>query len=109
MFYGTFNLPNFNDRIPQGKGNRGTVGAYLSESLPNITGTFGGSYYTRSESATNDTGAFQNTLTISANRGGGNEHTSSTHSFDASRSSSTYQDNAPVQQAATVVNFCIKY
>ena len=29
--------------------------------------------------------------------------------LDASLSSSTYQDNAPVQQAATVVNFCIRY
>ena len=84
----------------QGLVDLALIGGIKSESLPNITGTFGGSYYTGSGSATNDTGAFQNTLTISASRGGGNEHTSSTHSFDASRSSSTYQDNAPVQQEA---------
>ena len=29
--------------------------------------------------------------------------------FNASRSSSTYKDDAPVQQDATVVCFCIRY
>ena len=29
--------------------------------------------------------------------------------IDASRSSSVYKDNTYVQQAATVVNFCIRY
>ncbi len=91
----------------QGLVDLALIGGIKSESLPNITGTFGGSYYTGLGSATNDTGAFQNTLTISANRGGGNEHTSSTHSFDASGSSSTYQDNAPVQQEAVQYPYCI--
>ena len=92
----------------QGLVDLSLIGGIKAESLPNITGTFGGSYYTGSGSSTNDTGAFQNTLTISSNRGGGNEHTSSTHSFDASRSSSTYQDNAPVQQEAVQYPYYIQ-
>jgi hypothetical protein len=101
-------VPNFNNRIPQGSGSRGTVGAYLSESLPNITGTFGVPKY---EIVNVGTGAFTSTVngteynmsSLEVNRNGHFFY------FSASRSSSTYQDNAPVQQAATVVNFCIRY
>lgn len=104
----TFNLPNFNDRIPQGSGSRGVVGSYLAESLPNIRGKFAtnrfdtwatleqGAFYSTKDNAIIDDGADRSFTTNSLN-------------LDASRSSSTYQDNAPVQQAATVVIFCIKY
>ena len=92
---GTIRLPKVVNI--QGLQDLALIGGIKNESLPNITGTFGGSYYTGSGSATNDTGAFQNTLTISAHRGGGDEQTTSRHSFDASLSSSTYKDNAPVQ------------
>lgn len=97
----TFNLPNFVDRIPQGTGSRGTVGTYLAESLPNITGKFD------SYSATT-TGAFK---TLNALIGNLNAQVPYLYAkeFDASLSSEVYKDNAPVQQAATVVNFCIKY
>ena len=98
----TFNLPNFNDRIPQGSGSRGMVGAYLSESLPNITGSITGTTYRGAN------GAFSQTAT--SGWSGTSTYTGpADFDFNASRSSSTYQNNAPVQQAATVVNFCIKY
>ena len=98
----TFNLPNFVDRIPQGAGSRGTVGTYIAESLPNVKGyghmiDGGSGCFTTGEISKfirgGDTAAYQcRNIT-----------------FDASLSSSTYQDNKPVQQDATVVNFCIRY
>ena len=101
-------MPNFNDRIPQGKGSRGDVGTYLSESLPNITGSI--SIVDRALGGAGS-GAFYSTNMSNkwanwSQAGGGG---ALDYIFDASRSSSTYQNNAPVQQAATVVNFCIKY
>lgn len=110
----TFNLPNFNDRIPQGSGSRGMVGAYLSESLPNITGSAAGnrtpwSWDICSNALYNGGDTATPSASYKANLDTGTSGKSSTLKFDASRSSSTYQDNAPVQQAATVVNFCIKY
>ena len=39
----------------------------------------------------------------------GTKYTPFNGALSASRSSSTYQDNAPVQQEATVICFCIKY
>ena len=103
----TFNLPNFNDRIPQGKGNRGGVGALLNESLPNIKGSL-------VDDLVNSTQTTSGAFSISAIR---SDTTGSatgtlrvaTLNFDASSSSNTYKDNAPVQQAAVVVCFCIKY
>ena len=78
------------------------VGAYLSESLPNITGSITGTTYRGAN------GAFSQTAT--SGWSGTSTYTGpADFDFNASRSSSTYQNNAPVQQAATVVNFCIKY
>ena len=110
----TFNLPNFGDRVIQGSGTRGSVGDYKSESLPNITGTTGfarntsgggwvgtygpnGCFYQASTNTGHGLGSSQTTVTAGV------------LGFAASNISSTYQDNAPVQQAATVVNFCIRY
>lgn len=76
-------------------GLRNIVGNYISESLPNITGSINGAY-----NSDNVTGAFRFTTTMSSqssttpNLVGG-------FTFDASRVSSTYQNNAPVQQRAT--------
>ena len=97
----TFNVPNFTNRIPQGSGSRGTVGTYLSESLPNISGQFD-SYSAKA------TGAFK---ALNALMGNLNAQVPYLYAkeFDASLSSEVYKDNAPVQPAATVVNFCIKY
>ena len=102
----TFNVPNFVDRIPQGSGSRGTVGAYLAESLPNIRGKF-------ANWAQNGKGVLQEgALYGDGTTGGGGQDRGSNNTamaLDASRYSSIYKDNANVQQAATVVNFCIRY
>ena len=98
----TFNAPNFVDRIPQGRGSRGTVGTYIAESLPNVKGyghmLDGGS------------GCFTTGKVYQFVRGGDSAaYQNRNITFNASLSSSTYQDNAPVQQAATAVVFCIRY
>ena len=110
----TFNLPNFTDRIAQGFGDCGGVGSYVNESLPNITGKaignrtpwdWGGS-----------SGVFYNggITTVASERYTANLDTatggrSSTLILNATRSSSTYQDNAKVQQNAIIILYCIKY
>ena len=112
----TFNLPNFNNRIPQGSGSRGMVGAYLAESLPNITGSLYNAN-TVYQDVGLDSGVAKGAIRIETDshprQACGNvtgyDNNNLGWNFDASRSSSTYQNNAPVQQAATVVNFCIKY
>lgn len=102
-------MPNFVDRIPQGTGSRGAVGAYIAESLPNIIGEmYSGGIIT----TYNVSGVF-----YGSRNGGGNggTHNSVINSqtqytvFNARNSSSVYKDKAPVQQDATVVNFCIRY
>lgn len=96
-------MPNFADRIPQGSGSRGVVGAYIAESLPNIKGTFN---VRQVGKALHLSGAFSLQKDEEGGGGGGN---GSTLKFNAYDSSSTYKDNAPVQQAATAVVFCIRY
>lgn len=74
------------------------MGSIKNESLPNITGTLGASW----GSDDSDTGAFEYKGNDPYSSMGGNSSwdNSSWASFNASRSSSTYQDNAPVQQEA---------
>lgn len=88
------------DRVLQGAGTRGSVGSTVNESLPNITGTTGmvvgnqipsGAFYT----ANNESNI---PLANEANFNIYNTH------IDASRSSSAYQNGAPVQQDAYLVN-----
>jgi hypothetical protein len=78
-------------------GLRDSVGKYVPESLPNITGKIG---YIDSTADRIIGGAFyndgSNSTGWSRTPGG-----SQIKNFDASRSSSTYQDNAPVQQRST--------
>ena len=107
----TFNLPNFNDRIPQGSGSRGVVGSYLAESLPNITGVAGSIIGPNSAGFGQKSGVFKESSTLETMKVNSGDYTGANNDliFNASHSSSTYQDNAPVQQAATVVIFCIKY
>lgn len=102
----TFNLPNFTDRVPQGGGSRGTVGTYLAESLPNIRGRFAN--WAQNGRPVLQEGALYGDGTSGA--GGQSSGSNNTvMALDASRYSSIYQDNANVQQAATVVVFCIRY
>lgn len=86
------------------------IGNLVSESLPNITGTHVGGYGTdRSRS-----GAFGGEWRTAAAATGGSEYSNSgTDSgwevkFDASRSSSTYQTGAPVQQEAVQYPYYIQ-
>lgn len=84
------------DRVLQGAGTRGSVGTTVNESLPNIKGDL--NIAVRGHTAS---GAFYNTNSGKvASVGASNEGTA----FSASLSSSTYQDNAPVQQNAYLVN-----
>ena len=89
------------DRVLQGAGTRGAVGTELAESLPNITGLFGYDVYSKTAS-----GAFYkpNTGDKRAGTGGDSGSKGADTAFDASLSSSTYQDNAPVQPDAYLVN-----
>ena len=101
-------MPTTNKRYLKGN-NRG----YGAESLPNITGNIIARATNDKYTIVNGSGAFR------TNTSGGNvgtvpysAETVSTDSgvnFDASRSSSTYQDNAKVNPDHIYVNFVIKY
>ena len=99
-------MPNFQDRVIQGSGTRGNVGDYIAESLPNIIGKTGNVLSTSNQAE----GCFTDTTYIT----GINYDTSPsvyarTINFDASQSSSVYQNNVPVQQNALCLNIVIKY
>lgn len=93
------------DRVLQGAGTRGVVGTTLNESLPNIKDIYSG-YWGGTSVISSSTGLFQEadganyTGGVFASERNRNRYTS----FDASRVSSTYQDNAPVQPDAYLVN-----
>lgn len=99
---------NHRFKLPRTKyafnGWRGDVGDYIPESLPNITGSARldngviGTYFDGT------TGAFYkgSAWTQSGQKGStGNANVLYYSGFDASRSSSTYQNGAPVQQRGT--------
>jgi hypothetical protein len=93
------------DKVIQIAGTRGSVGDKIDESLPNIKGKIeyicATAIQTTSDNAfefiSQETGTNKNTTT------GGGENMFNVV-FDASHSSSTYQDNAPVQQDAYLLN-----
>ena len=90
------------DRVLQGAGSRGAVGTTVDESLPNIIGTLG----TASDSPPM-AGAFTpytETSKVNTTNTSIKLDTIWGVKFDASRSSSTYQDGAPVQQNAYLIN-----
>ena len=90
------------DRVLQGAGTRGAVGSEIDESLPNIKGEYNVWWSTVNTLS----GVFYGSNQTSNASGSGG--TSGTFYdkvlFNASRSSSTYQDNAPVQQDGYLVN-----
>lgn len=98
------------DRVLQGAGTRGSVGSTVNESLPNIATsgmyTRGNVWTTNGASISN--GPFYGTAVQYyyniTNDSSGSHDRFVNYSFDASRSSSTYQDSAPVQQDAYLVN-----
>lgn len=83
----------------------------LAESLPNITGHI---YATLTPIANKDTNAggffkYDTFYDSAVQLNDSSVEKCYSVSGNASRSSSTYQDNAPVQQNALVCCFCIKY
>ena len=72
------------------------MGSIKAESLPNITGEFSA---TRASGSDTTSGAFTQSENL-INSATGTGKYGRTYNFDASRSSSTYKDNAPVQQEA---------
>ena len=100
--FGTWQLVA-QDRVLQGAGTRGSVGSTLNESLPNIKGSFTADR----DFVTSVSGCFKKgTRSGTGYNTGGTSSSSSTNvlNYNASESSSTYQDNAPVQQDAYLVN-----
>ena len=91
------------DRVLQGAGSRGVVGSTLEESLPNITGYLGTAMKI---TATTGGGVFagSNDFASTSKAGSSSGINQGTISFDASNSSAVYQNNAPVQPAAYLVN-----
>jgi hypothetical protein len=91
------------DRVLQGAGTRGAVGTTINESLPNIKASLANYQNKTGINASPDSalyfGSSSNTLP-----GGASSAGFTGLYFDASRSSSTYQDNAPVQQDGYLVN-----
>lgn len=91
----------------QGLVDLSLIGGIKSESLPNITGGFG----VRAGADSYEwSGAFgySRGLEIQAVSGKSDQLSSVIYNFDASRSSSTYQDNAPVQQEAVQYPYYIQ-
>lgn len=104
--FGTWQLVA-QDKVLQGAGTRGSVGTTLNESLPNIKGKFW-SDLSQGNLDNQGTGAFAgeevSSPTIIPPGGNVVDDCNNRWTFDASRSSSTYQDNAPVQQDAYLIN-----
>lgn len=102
-WYYLLDSANTRFKLPRTKygfeGLRTNVGDKIDESLPNITGNFN----PMAESTTTVNGSF---YVIDSTQSGwgtstGLDHDNCLVGFDASRSSSTYQDDAPVQERAT--------
>ena len=101
----TFNLPNFHGRYLK----QGTSGTYGNESLPNISG--GIHVIDRSIGSPFPTGAIYSNIETTNWASWATESTkvAGNFIFDASRSSSTYQDNAKVNPDNAEILYCIKY
>lgn len=98
----------------QGSGTRGNVGTYKDESLPNISGYLQSDMNHTGWLGLRGTGSFYQEGTVSnaaqtTSVASMQSDQGSTLYFKASRSSSTYQNDAPVQQNALLIQCCIKY
>lgn len=96
---GTIRLPAIVNA--QGLLSLSAIGTIKDESLPNITGNV-------SSLVDRHSGAFLATEVSSAGIAGGSVGKIYDNNFNASRSSSTYQDNAPVQQEAVQYPYYIQ-
>ena len=104
-WYYIIDTENKRFKLPRSKwnfvGSRGNVGDYVDESLPNIKGGWAGVYNSQGLSGAvsgtfKQDGSQPKTVGVDES-----SQLSSLFEVDASRSSATYQDNAPVQQRAT--------
>ena len=103
---GTIRLPKVVNI--QGLQDLSLLGGIKAESLPNIKGISGsGSNVYKSSDRTPPSGAFAKGIYYGPVGGGGDVQLYNT-SFNASRSSSTYKDNAPVQQEAVQYPYYIQ-
>lgn len=92
------------DRVLQGAGARGSAGSTVNESLPNIKGSLNNvRTSTGGHNGVSGPFSYNSTTTWGNSVANGQDGYDGVY-FDASRSSSTYQDNAPVQQDAYLVN-----
>lgn len=110
----TFNLPNFDDRVLQGKSSTNPVGTYKSAGLPNITGDSSGGGTSLGNFFTGGANAGTGAIRLSATRnrtsiGAGSTNGWGNFSIDASLSNSIYGNSATVQPPAACVRFVIKY
>ena len=100
----TFNLPNFQGRYLK----QGIVGTYGSESLPNIVSDpIAG--FRLEPSATSSTSALSLTAQSGGQTASGAVIKTGSLSFNASRSSSTYQNNAKVNPDNAEILYVIKF
>ena len=77
--------------------------------MPNIKGSLGTTQaYSLADVTSRTAGAFEFTYDAGGPSGGGGD-TKGVFTFDASRSSSTYQDNAHVRPLSLLTAFLIKY
>lgn len=111
-WYYVIDTENTQFKLPRTKwgftGLRNKAGDYVPESLPNITGQWARSSSTDENTTANSgtfNGAFYQAGTTGTRYQTGNSSSkyagTSQLGFDASRSSSTYQNGAPVQERAT--------
>lgn len=107
-WYYILDTANVRFKLPRSKyafvGLRDNVGKYVAESLPNIKGdpTYGDDNYDGMYiKAQNPTGCFVIKAADHVMNSDGTPGAANTATFDASAASSTYQDDAPVQQRAT--------
>lgn len=92
---------------PQGLLSLSGIGNLVNESLPNITGSTTAALATTT-AATPVGAIYASSSSGNPLVGGGTSYGSLAWNFDASRSSSTYQDNAPVQQEAVQYPYYIQ-
>lgn len=98
------------DKVLQGAGTRGSVGTTINESLPNITGNVSSpKQLTANYNLSTANGAFSSGGQYGASNSIILPSTTSVSyqalvNFNAHNSNATYQDNAPVQQDAYLVN-----
>lgn len=91
----------------QGSCNRGGVGTYKSESLQNISSSVNG--FRIDPTVQSQYGALSFEVSSGGATNGCVYIKTGVLSINASRSSSIYQNSAPVQQNALLIQCCIKY